>query len=519
MSEAPVTTSKRLVYNTFFNVAMLASNAVIGFFLMRFLLGQLGVDRYGVWLLIGGSIIRYGPLLSMGLNSSINRYIPVYRAKNDADGVQRVISTSLFFFTILAIVLAVASLVIHFNVGSWFTIKPELVNTAGTLVLIVGFCLALAMPLQPSTAIISGLQRYDLINMMSLSILLLRTMLVVILVLRGHGLLTIGVVIGLSEIAVRVLHSVLVLRLLPAVSLSLAKIDLQLLKEMLAYGINTFLYALGAMIIHYASTVIIGIFIGTAQISQFAVAAAGVLLLSHLLEAFTAAIKPAVSDLDARNDKWTVKEIALLTQKYSLLLIIPGGCFFVVMGREFLWIFFGDRFEDPAVIDGMAVILTILCIGHCLRLAQHSNFLVLVGHGQHKILGALTALAALLCVSVSVVAVKVFDWGLLGIAWANFGSMALISGVILPIYFNRKMHISVSENVREVWRPAILGSLPVVAMICIWKCAAPPDWWLEIVGVVIIAAILTIVGGWFLSLKKVEQKRFARIILRKKESG
>lgn len=518
MSEAPVTTSKRLVYNTFFNVATLVSNAIIGFFLMRFLLGQLGEIRYGVWLLIGSSIIRYGPMLSMGLNSSINRYIPVYRAKNDADGVQRVISTSMFFFTILAIVLAVASLVIHFNVGSWFTIKPELVKTASILVLVVGFCLALAMPLQPSSGVLSGLQRYDLINLTTLGILLLRTMLVVILVLRGHGLLTIGVVIGLSEIAARVLHSVFVLRLLPAVSLSLAKIDLRLLREMLAYGINTFLYALGAMIIHYASTVIIGIFIGTAQISQFAVAAAGVLLLSHLLEAFTAAIKPAVSDLDARNDKWTVKEIAFLTQKYSLLLIIPGGCFLVVMGREFLWIFFADRFKDRAVIDSMAVILAILCVGHCLRLAQHSNFLVLVGRGQHKILGVLSASAALLCVSASVVAVKVFGLSLLGIAWANFGSMVLISGVILPIYFNRKMRISVSENVREVWRPAILGSLPAVAMICVWKCAAPPDWWLEIVGVVIAAAILTIVGGWFLSLKKVEQKRFVRIALRKKES-
>ena len=515
MSDAPVTSSKRLVYNTVFNVSALVGNAVIGFFLMRFLLGQLGEIRYGVWLLIGGSIIRYGPMLSMGLNSSINRYIPVYLARSDADGVQRVISTSFFFFVILGIVLAVASLVVHFNVGSWFTIKPELVKTAGILVLVVGFCLALAMPFQPFTATLSGLQRYDLINLMTLGVLLLRTVLVVVLLLRGYGLLTIGMVFGLSEIAVRALHSIFVLRLLPAVSLSLAKIDLQLLKEMLAYGINTFLYALGAMIIHYASTVIIGIFIGTAQISQFAVAAAGVLLLSHLLEAFTAAIKPAVSDLDARDDQWTVKEIALLTQKYSLLLIIPGGCFFIVMGREFLWVFFGDRFEDPAVIDGMALILAILCVGHCLRLAQHSNFLVLVGRGQHRILGILAASAALLCVSASVVAVKVFDLGLLGIAWANLASMVLISGVILPIYFNWKMRISVSENVREVWRPAILGSLPVVAMIGIWKYLAPPDSWPQIAGVVIAAMALTFIDGWFLSLKEVERKRFVRIALRR----
>jgi O-antigen/teichoic acid export membrane protein len=519
MSEQPGTTSKRLVHNTLFNVATLVSNAIVAFFLIRFFLGQFGSVRYGVWVLIGGSIFSYAPLLSMGLNSSINRYIPIYLAKNDADGIQRVINTSLFFFAILAVVLVVASLIICFNVGSWFAIEPELVRTAGRLVLVVGFCFALAMPFQPSTAVLSGLQRYDIINLVMLVMLLLRTTVVVVLLLRGCGLLTAGAVFGVSEIAMRALHSVFVRKLLPATSLSLAKVDFRLLGEMLPYGINTLLYVMGAIIIYHASNLIIGIFMGTSEISQFRVATAGVLLMSQLLGAFTAAIKPAVSDLDARNDEATVKEIAFLTQKYSLLLIIPSGCFLVAMGGEFLSVWVSDRFEDPAVINRMAGILAILVVGHCLRLAQHSNFLVLVGRGQHKIFGVLTALMALLCVSASVVAVKVLNWGLLGIAWSNFVPMALISGVILPIYFNWKMRISLSESVRNVWQPAILGSLPVVVMIGVWQCLAPPDSWAEIAGVVIAAMVLTVVGGWFLSLTEVEQKRFVHIALRKEDSG
>jgi len=516
MNQQSVTTSKRLVHNTFFNVAALLSNAVIGFFLIRFFLGRLGEARYGVWLLIGGSIFRYAPLLSFGLNSSINRYIPLFIAKNDDDGVQRIINTSLFFFIAVGIVLVIISLVVCYNVGSWFAIEPQLVRTAGILVLVVGFCSAFAMPLQSSTAILSGLQRYDIINLIMLAVLALRTILVVILLQQGYGLLTAGLVFGLSEIVMRIIHSIFVKRLLPTASLSLAKIDLQLLKEMLVFGINTFMYAMGAIITYYASNLIIGIFIGTVQISQFAIATAGVLLLSQLLQAFTAAIKPAVSDLDARNDAAAVKEIAFLTQKYSLLLIIPGGCFLIAMGREFLHIWVSDKFTDPTVIDGMAVILTILTVGHCLRLAQHSNFLVLVGRGQHKIFGILTALMALFCVLASVISVKVFNMGLRGIAWSNFLPMAITSVLILPIYFNRKMHISGLENIRNVWQPALLGSLPAVAMICIWKYLAAPNSWLEIVSVVIAAMVLTVIGGWFLSLKEFEQKRFIQIALRKK---
>lgn len=516
MNQQSLTTTKRLVHNTFFNVAALVSNAIVGFFLIRFFLGRLGEVQYGVWLLIGGSIYRYAPLLSFGLNSSVNRYIPLFLARNDNDGVQRVINTSLFFFIAISIVLVIISLVVCYNVGSWFAVKPELVRTAGILVLVFGFCSAAAAPMQSSTAILSGLQRYDIINLVTLAVLALRTILVVILLRHGYGLLTTGALFGLSEIIMRVIHTVFVKKLLPGALLSFTKIDLQLLKEMLEYGINTFMYAMGAIIIYYASNLIIGIFIGTAQISQFTIASAGIILLSQFLQAFTAAIKPAVTDLDARNDTAAVKEIAFLTQKYSLLLIIPGGCFLIAMGREFLNVWVSDQFTDPKVIDSMAVILTILTVGHCLRLAQHSNFLVLVGRGQHKIFGILTALMALFCVLASIVSVKVFNWGLIGIAWSNFLPMALISVLILPIYFNRNMSISTLENIRNVWQPALLGSLPAVAMICVWKYAAPPDSWFEIVSVVVAAMILTMIGGWLLSLKEVEKKRFLRIALRKK---
>jgi len=515
MNQQPITTPKRIVHNTFFNVTTLVSNALIGFFLIRFFLSRLGEAQYGVWLLIGGTIFRYAPLLSFGINSSINRYIPLFIAQNNNDGVQRVFSTSLFFFIAVGLVLVIISLVVCYNIGSWFAIEPELVRTASILVLIVGFCSAFAMPLQSSTATLSGLQRYDIINIVMLAVLALRTILVVILLLKGYGLLTTGLMFGLSEIFMRVIHLVFVKKLLPAASLSLAKIDLQLLKEMMAYGINTFMYAMGAIIIYYASNLIIGIFIGTAQVSQFSIATAGVLLLSQLLQAFTAAIKPAVTDLDARNEASAVKEIAFLTQKYSLLLIIPGGCFLIAMGKEFLNVWIRDQFMDPSVIDEMAVILTILTVGHCLRLAQHSNFLVLVGRGQHKIFGILTALMALFCVLASIVSVKVFNWGLIGIAWSNFLPMSLTSVLILPKYFNRKMSISTLENIRNVWQPALLGSLPAVAMICVWKYMAAPDSWFEIVSVVITAMILTMMGGWFLSLKEVERKRFMRIALRK----
>ena len=516
MFEKPITTPKRLVYNTVLNVATLVTNAIIGFFMIRFFLGRLGVEKYGIWVLVGGTIFRYAPLLNMGLSSSINRYIPVYIAEKNELGIHQVIDSSLLTFSFLALILATIASIVYFNVESWFSIDPAFVPAAKALVLIVGFSFAISMPMQLATAVLSGLQRFDIANLAVFSTVVMRTVILIVFLLRGHGLLTMGIAYGLCEITLRGLQFSAAKRLLPQMSLSFGHVNFKLLREMLAYGINTLLYAMGTIMIYQASNLIIGIFIGTEPVSLFTCASAGVLLLAQLVQAFTMAIKPAVSDLDARKDNTTVKEIAFLTQKYSLLLIIPGACFLIGMGREFLTIWVGAKFEDPTAIQTMSTILYILTVGHCLKLAQLSNFFVLVGRGQHRIFGILTILMAILCISSSIISVKVLNLGLIGIAWSNFLPMAIISGTILPVYFNRKMKISTIENIRRVWLPAIIGSLPTAIMIILWKYYASPDSWIEIICIFIAIVALTTVSAWTLSLKPVERKRFLNIALRRK---
>jgi O-antigen/teichoic acid export membrane protein len=512
MSEQYITTSKRLIHNTIFNVMTLVSSALITFFLIRFFLSQLGESRYGIWVLIG-SIFQYRRLLDMGMNSSINRYIPVGLAKGDDEVIQRVLSTSLFFFSVAAVVFILLSLVIYFNIGAWFSIASDMVGTAGLLVLIVGSCFALAMPLQLSSALLSGLQRYDVLNLAELIILLLRSALIVILLRRGFGLLTMGFVFGISEIAVRLVQFVFARKLLVRTPITLKSVDFKLMREMLAYGINTFLYTMGALILFKASDVIIAMYIGTEQVSQFAVAIAGVVLLSQFLRAFTAAIKPAVSDLDARDDHWRVREISFLMQKYSLLMIIPAGCFLIVMGREFLQVWVGEEFQNPAVVNNMSIILAILTVGHCMRLAQHSNFVVLVGKGEHRLFGLFAMVTALLCVVASVVSIKMFNLGLLAVAWSNCLPVALISGVILPIYFNRKMKISMRDSIVDIWWPASLGGMPAVIMICSWKYLYPPTDWLSIIMVVLSAVLLTCLSAWYLSFTQLERNRLIKTLM------
>ena len=511
MGERHVTSAKRLVWNTVTNLATLVSSIVIGFCLIRFFLGQLGAQRYGIWLLVG-SIFRYSGMLTLGLNSAVSRYIPVSLAKNDKDAVQRVISTALLFYSSLAIIVLLATLVVYHNIDVWFVIESELVVVAGVVVLAVGICGTLMMPLQLFSAVLGGIQRYDMVNLALLASLFIRTALLVVLLLHGYGLIAMGLVFGCSEICVALLHFIFARKFLSQPLISFKKLDVRLFREMLAYGVNTFLYAMGALIMYKASDIIIGIFLGTSEISQFSIAAAGVLLIAQFVQVFAAAINPAVADLGTRNDRSRVLQIAFLTQKYTLLLIIPAGCFLLLMGKEFLGVWVGDKFQDPSIIESMSVILSILTFGHCLRVAQHSNFLVLVGCGEHRVFGILTILTALLCIGGSIISVMVFNWGLIGIAWSNCLPLALISGTILPVYFNWKMKISLADSIKHVWWPALVGTVPAIVTLMIWKHLAAPNSWIQLFSVVIVVGTITLLTSWYLSFTSLERKRFLDMV-------
>jgi O-antigen/teichoic acid export membrane protein len=294
--------------------------------------------------------------------------------------------------------------------------------------------------------------------------------------------------------------------LLPGAGLCFQGADWQLFKAMVAFGVNSFLYATGALVINKASDIIIGTCLSTGAVTEYAVTMGGLLVMAEIMQSFTAAVKPAASDLDARGDIARLQEVALTTQKYSLLILIPATAFFVLLGREFLLVWMGQHFA------GLSAVLAVLAVGHFARLSQYSNFLVLIGKGEHKIFGVMMMATALICVAMALVSVKVLHAGLMGIAWANSIPLIIVNGVFLSLYFCRRMGIPVHHMLRVVWRPAILGCAPTVGMMVAWKHMMVTTTWLHIGTVVVSSVALTGLGSWFLSLTSLERKRFLAML-------
>jgi hypothetical protein len=225
----------------------------------------------------------------------------------------------------------------------------------------------------------------------------------------------------------------------------------------------------------------------------------GVLALSAVVESVTAAIKPAVSDLDARDAGSTIRELALLAGKYGLLIILPSTAFFVLMGDDFLRLWTG--LTDPDVSRAMAL----LAVGQGFRLAQQGNFLVLAGKGEHRFFGLSVLLVGAGTVVLTTLALGLLGFGIVGAAAASTASWMAVAGIVIPRHVNAQLGVTPQERRQRVYGPALAGCAPAIALVAGWKWLHAPGSWGELILVVIVVGAATAAGAWAFALEDRER--------------
>lgn len=511
MREPRRSTASLLLTNGAWNALSTAFAGGIAFLVVPLLLRRLGQEAYGIWVLIG-SVFAYATILHFGLSSAVNRQIPVAIVRRADDDVRRVVSTATVFFAGVGVLIALATLALHAGLARWFNVPPALVAPAEQAVLVVGFLLAATVVAQTFGAALSGYQRYDLSAISRILMLVVRGVALWVALTRGGGLLSVAWVFGLTELGVNLLQLAFGLRLMPPRLVALRWFDAGLLREMLGYGANTFLYSAGAVIAYKASEVILGALGRPEEIARYSVAAAGVLTLSAIVESLSAAVKPAVSDLDARNEADAIRELSLRLQRLTLLVIVPSTAFLVLMGAQFLRLWTG--LEAPEVAAAMAFV----AVGQAFRLTQQSNFLVLVGKGEHRFFGMAVLVVGALTVCTTALAVGPMGWGVVGAGAASCLSWVVVAGVVIPAHVNARLGITPSERRRRVLFPALGGCVPALGVLALWSRLHPPGSWVEIGAVVLLVAGVTAAGAWRFTLAPDERVRVTEALVRRRRS-
>lgn len=506
LASPPRTTAQRLALNSVCGVSTNIATALVSLFLTPFILRHMGDQSYGIWVVLG-SVYAYSTVLQFGLYSAINRHIPMHLARGEQSEIRAVTSSTLAFFVALGLVVVVLTFVFADQLLGLFAIPSAVLPQARFALYTLGLVASVSLGLNSFASVLSGYQRYELMALSRFIALALRVCLVVALLGRGEPLPLMALIFGATECLVGALNVCLAWRLMPARPLQLRAIRWKVLQGMFGYGLNTFAYAVGAVVVVKTGEVISGIFLPPEYITYYALAVMPPMMVSGLVESFAGAIKPAVSDLDSRGDTRRIRELTLLSQKYVLLFVIPALAFFLVMGGDFysVWL---HRQMSPAV-----TLLYILAAGHLVRAAQFPMFLVLAGRGEHRFFGVMTIVMGMGAVLLGVLFCRILGWGSPGVALGSTVAMILVCGIALPCHFAKRLGMAVTDFTRRSWLPALCGVSPGIATLVLWKIGHPAKTLPELVLVGVSTALVLVPSIWFMALDGAERSRFSGMAL------
>ncbi len=115
MESSQVENSKRIAKNTLLLYIRMVLLILIGLYTSRVNLKVLGVEDFGIYNVIGGTVLMFS-VISRSLSSAISRFITFEIGKNDMEKLKIVFSTSIN----IQIVLSVLIIILVETIGIWF---------------------------------------------------------------------------------------------------------------------------------------------------------------------------------------------------------------------------------------------------------------------------------------------------------------------------------------------------------------------------------------------------------------
>lgn len=482
------------------NWAAFAVTILTGFLMSPFLVRSLGDSVYGVWVLIG-SLAGYMGLLDFGITQSTVKYVAEHRARGDQNAINRVVTAGFAVFSVTGFLCLAASLAVASSFNDLFS-TPLSRNTAALVVVLAGINLAATFPASVFIGVLRGFQRYDIDALVTSVIIVVRSLLLVALINGGSGILAVSsVTLGFDLLRLGFLVRS-AYKLNPELRIGRSYFNWSELGSMFKYSLLAFMIVAGRQVILYTDSIVIGLFLSTSLVTVYFIAARLVSYLRTLVSEMVGVLAPTASELSARQDNVRIRELLIISTKYTLLISLPAAAVFCVLGDRFIELWMGPTYSMSATI---LIILTVGTIAGLLELPADT---VLLGIGRHGQVARFTMLQASVNLLMSILLVRRF--GLIGVAVGTTIPMVAFTFVALPLYF-RSLGVSLAGYFRRSILLPLTVQTPFLALVIAIKAYLQPASLILFFGEIALAGLPYLFVAWFVCISRTEREAFFRL--------
>ena len=450
--------SERLIKGSFLRVLYPFLNVIVSLFMMPFVIRCIGSRYYGLWIL-GATFVGYYELLDLGLATANERFISQAIGKNDHDEVKTIFNTCIGLYLILCIVTLCISAGLALATP-YFVKNAADVRVFRIIILMIGSTMAFSLPASAFIGFLRAHILFDVINGFEIAKTAIRTGLILWLLGRGHGLITLAVISLGMEVVVMASQIAYVRIRFRELSVNFSWFRRNRIRTLFNYSLYSFIAKIAEAFQYQLDAFVITAFIGLAAVTHYNV---GARLARYYLLFISSAIfliMPVFSRYDGLKAYDEMREKFTFITKLNIILSLFVGGGLLIFGKAFI-----GRWMGAEYLDGFPV-LAILTVGLIFSTMQITSKALLFSLFKHKAY-SLTLLAEGICnLILSVILVR--KHGIFGVALGTTIPMLVTNILVVPFYTYRVLELPLWKHLRIVLRTFLIGS---AIMLGIWFAA------------------------------------------------
>jgi O-antigen/teichoic acid export membrane protein len=477
--------TSRFVSNVMWGLLGVGVNLAIGLCLSPLIVRRLGIEQYGVWVLLF-SAADYLRILDFGFRSSVVNACARLRTRGDWDGINQTLTTALAYFFAGSAGCWILAVLCRGPVVATFNVAAPMQATALTLVGIVAATVSVRLMFAPITAVLEAFERFDLLNRAYIAGLILRATGSLGVLLAGRGLIELACVVLLVQVFEAAWNITSVHRILPTFRPSFDHIRFDTLKRLSRYGRYSALMAAADLMSLHGAITLLGAIRGPGDVAAYALPFRLLYYIAEVMSKVSGVTASATAALDEAGHRERVWRLAIETNRHCFAFFMPVGLFMAVYGTPLLrvWV-------SPEVAVQSGPLIPVLLIMFVFAVAgQYNSGAVLIGQGKHSSYAYLILTEVVL----TVVGLLVFapEYGALAAAWVVSLAFLASRGFALAFVLCKRNGFPFWHYLGAIYGRGLLSAALVMPLALVLRGVWPGNNWPEL-----LLAAACITGGYY----------------------
>lgn len=499
---------KRLVRNVLSNWGGFVVNLAVAFLLSPFLVNKLGAAAYGLWVILN-QFTGYMSILDLGVRSAVTKHVAAYHGGDDIAGLNRIVSSAVSIYACVSVCVLFITAAAVVWLPALFSLRGDDVRDARIVIAIGGLTVAQAFVFNVYYGVLMGIQRYDLFNRLAVVYAVGKAIAIVILLRRGHGIVALAVLQGLTSVANNLSAAWYCRRELPDLRVGLVGRRNGAYAEVFHYSTASFFVAVSQKIIYQADVFVVGTFAGPAAVTIFSIPGTLIDYLRRIIIAMTETFVPLTSQLKAASGMDQIRSLALRGTRAATLVGAPMCVGLLAVGERFVGLWMG-----PTYAAAGRNVLMILAVTQLFSVTHMASREVLNGLGRHRLNAKIFGVEAVVNLILSLWLVR--SLGIVGVALGTAIPHIIVVAGIYPWLIRAELGITF----RQYFVGGILRGWAAVvpfAIACFAFDRLHPATSLPILALQMLAAgVVLLVGIWTIGLNSGERELALQTIIRRR---